>query len=145
MTEFNTITMLEWIEALESDLFEQGKYQLTSPYGQHCCLGVACVIGNAPSKKVDDDTSTTYLMTNESIELFAGEIWAEEIVSGVTAADINAAFSVTWEDPNGEGRKPVGYLTHLNDQLDYSFKEIAQYLRDNCNLEATIRFVKGEE
>ena len=31
------------------------------------------------------------------------------------------------------------------DQLEYPFKEIARYLRDNCNLEATIRFVKGEE
>jgi len=142
VTEFNTITMLEWVEALESGQYGQSKYVLTNQHGQHCCLGVACVVGNAPSKKDGDDHPTVYLMTGHPL---GEDNWAEEIVSGVTADDINAAFSVTWEDPNGEGRKPVGYLTHLNDQLDYPFKEIARYLRDNCNLEATIRFVKGEE
>lgn len=143
MTEFNTITMLEWIEALESGLFYQRKYTLTDFGGKHCCLGVACVIGLAVAKENVGGT-TNYLMTTSEFE-YGGDAWAEEIVSGVTADDINAAFNADWTDPDTEDRKPVSYLTHLNDNLDFTFKEIAQYLRDNCNLEATIRFVKGEE
>lgn len=49
MTKMNPDIKIKWIEALRSGKFKQGKgrfYQKNSD--TYCCLGVLCVIQNAP-------------------------------------------------------------------------------------------------
>lgn len=97
-----------WISALLSGKYKQGRGKLKTDDGKNCCLGVLCSI--SPWKNTyttmlcDDSSKNTYLP--EKIYKWAGL-------------------------PNKNGK--IGNnnsLDYLNDELNWDFKKIAQFIKD---------------
>jgi len=83
----------KWIEALESDKFEQGIAQLKRD-NKYCCLGVFCEINNIP--QYSDDFMSGYVAISKYIS-----------------------------------DKMINEFIDMNDVKQMSFKEIAQWIREN--------------
>jgi lysophospholipase L1-like esterase len=98
---------LNWVGALQSDMFKQAKETLQDTQGAYCCLGVACAV-TIPANKL--------------------ETWGDSILCGVGPhrqsgaprwlAQINSDF----RDRNAES------IMNLNHKKGYSFKQIADEL-----------------
>lgn len=104
--KFNEL-QTKWLEALESGEYDQCKNQLYDKDRGYCCLGVA-------EKLRDPDM---HLLERNS------EIGTPR---NQTISELNL-FSPTGflKDPNFDS------LTDLNDHHDFSFNDIAEYIREN--------------
>lgn len=96
----------EWIEALKSGNYKQGKYRLKSDDSSYCCLGVLAEVNGI---KINNDNTilTKYLIkdpTNYIIKHFINTN--------------NHEFNQT-------------IFAQLNDKEDKSFEEIADYILEN--------------
>lgn len=102
LNEFQT----KWLEALESGEYDQCKNQLYDKDRGYCCLGIA-------EKLRDPDM---HLLKHSS------EIGTP---SNQTTSELNLFSPIgLLKDPN------YNSLTDLNDDHDFSFNEIAEYIRE---------------
>lgn len=139
MTYAFTSEQLEWLDALESGKYEQGKTFLNKN-NKFCCLGVACdlfaeklglvienddgIIGYA--NKVEDQsqrwesdyTSTT--LPKPIMELLKIRDNCGEFINKTVIAS-----------KNDYGTMSYGSLAGMNDSGNFSFKDIAEYIRNN--------------
>ncbi len=95
-----------WIAALDSGEYKQSAYRLQSESG-YCCLGVACKV----------------LIPDDKI------IKCNGLISGTTPHH-HYLYSPKWlnEINKDFANKTGGYLTDLNDSMEYTFPEIATLL-----------------
>ena len=93
-----------WLDALESDRYEQGRNRLRTGENQFCCLGVLCDI-------VDPNG------WNEDDEFFDYDEWYDT----APPPSISSAAGLTRED--------VDHLVTLNDSRGETFRQIAYRLR----------------
>jgi hypothetical protein len=99
-----------WIEALRSDKFKQGKFELRTEDDCNCCLGVLAEIKNIPYQFHQDE------FTNFT-EYDFGDM------GGMDAA-VPAGFC-------GLSDPAISKLIELNDNYDKTFPEIADFIEKN--------------
>lgn len=93
----------QWVDALRSGKYKQGKTRLKTCHGEYCCLGVLCEILNIPNQ-----AGTYSYKNNSSIGSLPGPLRFELEVS----TDL------------------LNKLTNMNDGGS-SFDEIADYIEAN--------------
>ncbi len=100
-----------WIKALRSGLYKQGTEQLKNANNEYCCLGVLC----------DLHSKST------------GKKWHSNLYLGSFAtAPITVAKWAGMKEQNADGYiKSGASLTELNDNRQYSFKQIARAIERN--------------
>lgn len=108
-----------WLQALESDKYEQGKYVLCKLFGdtkKYCCLGVACELF-ATEKSLFDEFGEMVYVENDSV-------WSD------SAAPSSVVDALGLYDGYGSNMSGEESLANLNDDYDMSFKEIAAMIRE---------------
>lgn len=96
----------KFVTALESGKYKQGTVELRNPEDHYCALGVACdVVDPEGWKKV-------------------GDFWGWHGEDPFFASDLVKDEYLTVTER--------GKLLSLNDGQGKSFREIAQWVRDNC-------------
>lgn len=140
----NIPNMILWAEALESDEFAQTKGALRTPSG-HCCLGVACEVAMRNGVFLEaerDEDSGTFAYDNEDSSLPDAVIsWLglvhENPVIGTNAAAVGECRNpdtLTGKCGCGEGCHDLVEATFANDELGWTFADIAASLRHHYQL-----------
>ena len=109
----------EWAELLESGAYQQGKTvlaQVTKDGKKYCCLGVLCELAIKHGVHLEVNREQDNITYDDRLGLLPSSVleWAD-IVS--TDGDVHL----------GAGE----YASELNDNLGYSFQEIAQIIRQH--------------
>ena len=149
-----TITVQDWIDALESGKYGQTKGKLYNGKN-YCCLGVLCQVGGATFR--GDDRHIVYIGKDGS------EYSSHDLLDGVTSTDLASAvrkvqtkkeFSITSKKsgievtyallPDGDVKGHtadcvLSLFVDLNDEHGASFKEIAQVARNILRPSAKLR------
>lgn len=108
---------IEWIAALRSDEFKQGRGKLYNKEDDsYCCLGVLAKINNLPIRGValnweEHSSIWLYPSENDESESCNGDFYSMEIPS--MSIPLNESFTIT--------------LAGMNDR-NVSFEEIADHL-----------------
>jgi hypothetical protein len=127
--------------ALRSGLFEQGKGYLSFRNRENgptkmCCLGVACTLVQAPTKKSFQLCETLYV---DIWGEFKSESLPQDIMEAYGFRTAHGQFTVTSELEKkfpqlqknafigSEGKRQAA-LTELNDSFDWTFKQIADLI-----------------
>lgn len=99
-----------WIDALRSGKYNQGMHNLNYK-DNYCCLGVLCEVylKNCPNPKI-----------NKTV--------------GSLGISIYGSYSslLPFEVKKWANLQDQIYFTYLNDTLNKSFSEIADYIEENC-------------
>lgn len=106
----------QWVAALRSGKYKQGKTRLyTKEYNSYCCMGVLCAIANKPYTYVDGGGKG---------------VPADEDCEAMGLPIYNIAASNYFPEDNRiiDGLVDVSTLCALNDRLNKSFNEIADYI-----------------
>ena len=96
---------MQWVKALRSGKYNQGRWQLRSNQNQYCCLGVLCDISNK-SDWVKPGHSWEYL-----------------------GQDVELNFELREE--LGLSGRAMTSLIEMNDEDTRSFNDIADYIEAN--------------
>lgn len=114
--KLNPEVKADWLAALRSGEYPQGRRQLKTTQGSYCCIGVLCDISGMGvwSPEADEDCGSSYLMRDHTGTYRA---WA-------TAPAPVRDWAVA-EHGNGEEWEA---LVKLNDYDRLSFEEIATYI-----------------
>lgn len=110
-----------WVEALEGEQYEQGAYVLHEG-DEFCCLGVLCELGRVHGVvhevTVHDEDRAGPRDLQRLPQLFRYD--GEEVFPPPAVQE--------W---SGLNREQMLGLVEMNDSGEYSFAEIAQYIRKN--------------
>lgn len=110
---------MQWADALESGEYPQARNALRTKTG-FCCLGVACEIGGLKSSPT---TRYSYSYEGETVSLPPTIV--DEFGLYTNDGEIRTLKAIKI---NG---KDYGSLMQANDDHGVSFKDIAQYIREN--------------
>lgn len=125
----------KWIEALESEKYDQCSGRLFDGEG-YCCLGVgARVFLGAPEVSVNED-GNHYLW---GFEADTAPKKLEEKLSLATSTGTPIYTRFTEEQHQASQRENENFpeihdLVHLNDELEWTFPQIAAHLRKFAHL-----------
>ena len=105
----------EWIEALRSGKYEQGRMYLNLG-GKFCCLGVAC------------DISKEALQLNVGVSKLRNgkEVNSYNDINGSLSSEVIKYFSFVMKEEEGLNR-----LTYMNDSVGKTFEQIADIVEEN--------------
>jgi hypothetical protein len=132
LSETSRARMLAWVEALESDEYEQGTGYLEFEEDNtvyHCCLGVLCRVAMADGLTVDTAQTPTVRGTRSqtgSASRFAGSL--------TSAPQVVLDWLLSQEDLLNDVMLDQNVLIRMNDILDRDFRQIAAYLRETYSL-----------
>jgi hypothetical protein len=104
-----------WVEALESDQYEQGTYVLHEG-DEYCCLGVLCELG-----RIHGIVQRVEMKENRNGFPALYRYDGEEIFLPVSVAQWVGLLN----------SDELWTLVNMNDSGEYTFPEIAQYIRKN--------------
>lgn len=110
----------KWIEALESGRYEQGIMVLHKDTGTMCCLGVAAHI-----LAEENEIVPKLIKTGQYTGCYMYQ-------DDVTIAPEYVIKALSLRNHLGSGSKGNTALVVLNDDLKYSFAQIAEHLRKNA-------------
>lgn len=112
---------LQWIAALKSGTYEQGKQALQSVHGGYCCLGVACIV-------LGKNLSYRYTDKEDTVKRLAGGLPFNQRDAGATIPDwlCNIDTDFLKFDYRGKGLSAIA-IANMNDS-GMSFTEIADVL-----------------
>lgn len=100
----------QWVEALESGNYKQGKYRLRTKDNKYCCLGVLCEINPDLFNRKYNELNNDFYYNNAN------------------------AYCAS---QNGDGlildMKIQNQLSNMNDN-NKTFKEIAAWIKDDSNV-----------
>ena len=102
----------EWLEALRSGKYKQGRKNLRNNRG-YCCLGVACEVAGIPRQKVN---------SYKSQYIFQGSTYDAPVIGTVAHPPSN------WK---GLSDAAIDHLIEMNDTIKASFSEIADWVEQN--------------
>lgn len=129
----------EWLEALRSGDYQQGRGRLKLLNGSYCCLGVLCLIHGRHQEKVADfaiDENGVWHYTFD----YDGKTFKTNVLPGPSIYEWAGLNKVTKKNlqlkvprpDDGEDYvttpSPAGFLSTLNDTYRFSFPEIANYI-----------------
>lgn len=108
----NTEIRDKWAGALESDLFNQGRFALhNTEDDSYCCMGVLARVLELP-ESFDADTQRGYFMMEDGVE--------KEY--SLTPAQLQAV-GLTYDDQD--------MLVTFNDREGWNFPQIAKFIREH--------------
>lgn len=116
MTARQKKNLTEWVAALRSGKYKQGKFNLCKN-DEYCCLGVACEI----KRKLEDTPTKGYKMKRNKINkssLMPDHLWFKR------------TFGFDACEELFKGKKDKSVLSNLNDQDGLSFKRIATLIEN---------------
>jgi hypothetical protein len=123
--------VLEWIEALESGEYRQGRGSLRTYDDKYCCLGVACDLlvqkdvlpewELHPAGDVYISDGMAASLSDEACEYIGFEDYG----------GIPSSFGVLPKPVKVSYTRTVYDLVQANDTFELSFKEIARILRES--------------
>ena len=126
----------EWIVALRSGNYKQGKAKLRTADDYYCCLGVACDVAGDPGEKIEQQSYYSYFDPNTKYR----------VASSLPSHILNYyGFS----GPTGQyNRKEYaegsfGYMSSLSNKNDFDgmdFNEIADIIENNWDSVFTNKF-----
>ncbi len=120
----------QWLTALRSGQYEQGRYALRTPSNKFCCLGVLCDIispagwnaNNTIWENPEDPTDMSSHLVPEGV---AGEVLGTESVWGYMAANQNGVLSFKDREGNYLALSALNDLgctfSQIADVIEYSF------------------------
>lgn len=121
---------MQWVEALESGEYKQGKLQLRKYGGKDkpnkfCCLGVLCNLHALAHPEVAATQTKPYSYLGHDLGLPPAVVaWADMGSRGRGIDGGLGEFHFDLDDaPNANS------LADLNDQYGYSFQQIAEVIR----------------
>lgn len=132
--------MLQWIEALESGEYEQTDSQLIrikcAKEGEYkalyCCLGVCCVTaGLTPTPNPMLEGGWGFLGRDDVLPTYVSD-WL-----GISEEDPKLFVPHLEGEYDGCVLQEVAAATHLNDEIGFTFKQIAEALRRTYGLPAS--------
>lgn len=108
----------KWLEALRSGEYKQGKEALRLPDNTFCCLGVLCDLHAK-------ETGNQWLPVDGDMEYLGGTC--------VVPDEVMQWAGLPEEDPlvGGLTDQDKKYISCLNDELDYTFSEIADVIEES--------------
>jgi len=112
----------QWVDALRSGKYEQGKYRLRKD-AQFCCLGVACDISGLGAWVVDTDKIPD-AKGQETLYSYRISTFAE---ASQLSAEMASWLGVRHTDVKLHSQKNVPSLVYAND-TGLSFNEIADII-----------------
>lgn len=114
MYKFNEY-QIEWFKALRSGEYKQAQGCLTRD-GGYCCLGVACLVQGKTKEKMEGESDLSNfkdvqenLKLRDQAGLFSGGLYIED----------------------GDQSSKAWGLTELNDEANWPFLQIADYIEAN--------------
>jgi hypothetical protein len=114
-----------WLNDLETTEAKQGIQRLHSIDDEFCCLGRWCVVSETTSKKYID-----MLYGHE----YDGEtvLLSRDLFERLGLRDQSGGFSIAYRHVDLAGTVDhMSCLVDLNDHLKWSFKQIAEFIREN--------------
>lgn len=119
-TEFKfTKLQLEWLEALESGQYEQCEGKLYDGTG-YCCLGVAERIRDPNSSKLNPERPS-FTLDDEGVNAYS-------LIGD--CGELKDTLCMGTLDEDGE-ELIAESLAVLNDSFGWTFKQIAEFIREN--------------
>lgn len=132
----------EWLMALRSGEYIQGRSRLKNYEGRYCCLGVLCVIHGRHQEQFVDFTQNAdgvwvYSFEHEGQTYTTGVLPGPEVFkwAGIDHATKEGKFlgAKVERDDTDEPLTMItptvaGLLSTMNDTFEYSFEEIANYI-----------------
>lgn len=118
----------KWLDDLKTTMEQQTRFYLhrtDSKYG-FCCLGRACVVANWPVVSADFRDVVTYGISEEDSNY---EGMPNSLVKELKLHNSNGGMlnpSMIHEDGTA-----IKTLTLLNDKLEWTFRQIAEYIEAN--------------
>lgn len=126
----NKENMQKWIDALLSDRFKQGSGKLKAKSEgvvRHCCLGVTCEVAMENGVALEIGVhSELYMGADAAFYTFEGQ-------SGFLPAKVQHWLGIDTTNPTVGYADQEGHplrATFANDECHYSFKEIANGLKE---------------
>lgn len=121
----------QWIAALESGQYQQGKRVLRTSDDTYCCLGVLCDLAvKADLAKWENISGDWVIMPkNETFETAYGA----DTATGLLPRFVREWAKLDTENPFVETSTSSGRvcLSQLNDTYDYSFAQIADAIKES--------------
>lgn len=114
----NKSLIRRWVAALESGRYKQGQERLRTEGNGYCCLGVLCTISELGKWKKEKDAGWQYLFKLPEDQQYRGPY---ELNQSVIESGLEEAMDVKGLDQ--------GSLSSFNDSGEWTFKRIANYLR----------------
>jgi hypothetical protein len=105
----NKVIKKEWVERLRSGKYKQGKYRLRDSNNNYCCLGVLCEV------YVDEKLIPEPILVDENGPYSYGK------EGNTSLLPLEVRLSSFW----------ASELMCMNDKLDRTFPEIADYIEQN--------------
>lgn len=122
----------QWVDALKSGEYKQGKGMLLSPSDKYCCLGVLCdlhsKVTNTSWQKTDNSYLSQKALLPYQVVQWSGLIHENAPLPMSMAADIKE--DIIKKDPTTLHQQwpSVLYLTELNDTTKLTFSDIADLI-----------------
>lgn len=115
----------KWLAALESGEYKQTQLQLVNNNGQgFCCLGVACKVESSGKVRATDKGKTKKGFWYKAED---SRFWKDAYVE-LDMPPHHVAHKLGFFC---EGPLDIYVYTNMNDNMHYSFKQIAQALRED--------------
>lgn len=139
MSNINKELVKQWVEALRSGKYKQGRKALKNRDNEFCCLGVLCDISREHFVGLDWDIEEEAEPSTSAIYCIAGTIGVlpESILNYVgkeTLEDKKVVISSANAKISDLVKKylklPHTYLTELNDVYKLSFEQIADIIEE---------------
>lgn len=122
----------EWITALTSGEYQQGKHELRTSDNKYCCLGVLCDI--AAKHGVGEWRSNRRFVPTQK-QLDSGSVLAYDTSSGQLPKFVSDWAELSSADPQvdytySNGAVGGRALSAINDRTDEGFAGIARYIQE---------------
>ena len=124
MTELTPVQI--WKKALRSKKYKQGKGVLKALDGKMCCLGVCCEISNVSEWNIKPCIDEESEYPNHYKYMDGSAFLPSEVVRWIGLKDFKGSFE--GKEINDQW---IDSLTKLNDEAEYSFEKIADFIEDN--------------
>lgn len=119
----------QWVAALESGQYQQGKRVLRTSDDTYCCLGVLCDLAvKADLAKWENISGDWVIMPkNDTFETAYGA----DTATGLLPRFVREWAKLDDENPHVRTSSSERTLTQLNDVFDYSFAQIADVIKES--------------
>lgn len=107
----------DWVKALRSGQYKQGRGYLRSYRDQYCCLGVACDLSGCGKWSYTPDR-----------DLFLYQDHTSAPQDRIPPVEVLEYFGITGDGRLIEGETPYVVFWELNDLANLTFDQIADYI-----------------
>lgn len=119
----------QWVAALESGQYQQGKRVLRTSDDTYCCLGVLCDLAvKADLAKWENISGDWVIMPKNETFVTA---YGADTATGLLPRFVREWAKLDTDNPSVRTSSSERTLTQLNDTYDYSFAQIADAIKES--------------